>query len=348
MEMRRPLICSETRSYVSLTPPYLRWPRSSRPLLPLIFFAICFCSARPYSLRLHYAFLDRPRRRPAVADRRSRRPRERRQAEHRQQACVCGYHPCPTFPLRRDSPAPDLPFFATRTSDPVLVEHFWRRQIWWGVVFEVESEYIPLAASPVASHGQLYPITYRRRYFGFPEISFDVPFDRNGRCVPQPRCCRVFTHAISGTHRPPELDQGVINTILRGATEAWASKKASYTVESYLQQHPAESVPLRYVARDIEYASLVYSLAELVEPFADFAPRRVAQDRQDRLQRCIEEKKRKEKKRKEKTTPFGVTLMRSQVLYRAAQVYRTVIERILDAARKQRSGGRSSRFERSV
>ena len=166
-----------------------------------------------------------------------------------------------------------LPFFATRTSDPVLVEHFWRRQIWWGVVFEVESEYIPLAASPVASHGQLYPITYRRRYFGFPEISFDVPFDRNGRCVPQPRCCRVFTHAISGTHRPPELDQGVINTILRGATEAWASKKASYTVEAYLQQHPAESVPLRYVARDIE-------------PFADFAPRRVAQDR---LQRCIEQ-----------------------------------------------------------
>ncbi len=31
---------------------------------------------------------------------------------------------------------------------------------------------------------------------------------------------------------------------------------------------------------------------------------------------CIE---RKEKKRKEKTTPFGVNLMRSQVLYRAAQ-----------------------------
>jgi len=28
---------------------------------------------------------------------------------------------------------------------------------------------------------------------------------------------------------------------------------------------------------------------------------------------------RKEKKRKEKTTPFGVNLMRSQVLYRAAQ-----------------------------
>jgi len=31
------------------------------------------------------------------------------------------------------------------------------------------------------------------------------------------------------------------------------------------------------------------------------------------------EKKRKEKKRKEKTTPFGVNLMRSQVLYLAAQ-----------------------------
>jgi len=31
------------------------------------------------------------------------------------------------------------------------------------------------------------------------------------------------------------------------------------------------------------------------------------------------ENKRKEKKRKEKTTPFGVNLKRSQVLYRAAQ-----------------------------
>jgi len=31
------------------------------------------------------------------------------------------------------------------------------------------------------------------------------------------------------------------------------------------------------------------------------------------------EKKRKEKKRKEKTTPFGINIMRSQVLYRAAQ-----------------------------
>jgi len=30
--------------------------------------------------------------------------------------------------------------------------------------------------------------------------------------------------------------------------------------------------------------------------------------------------KRKEKKRKEKTTPFGVNLMRSQLLYRAAKV----------------------------
>jgi len=31
------------------------------------------------------------------------------------------------------------------------------------------------------------------------------------------------------------------------------------------------------------------------------------------------ERKEKKKKRKEKTTPFGVNLMRSQVLYRAAQ-----------------------------
>ena len=37
------------------------------------------------------------------------------------------------------------------------------------------------------------------------------------------------------------------------------------------------------------------------------------------------EKKRKEKKRKEKTTPFGVILMRSQVLYRAAQVQVTML-----------------------
>jgi len=36
------------------------------------------------------------------------------------------------------------------------------------------------------------------------------------------------------------------------------------------------------------------------------------------------EKKRREKKRKEKTTPFGVNLMRSQVLYRAAQRLRGI------------------------
>ena len=40
------------------------------------------------------------------------------------------------------------------------------------------------------------------------------------------------------------------------------------------------------------------------------------------MQHTIQQKKkRKKKKRKEKTTPFGVKLMRSQVLYWAAQVY---------------------------
>ncbi len=38
-----------------------------------------------------------------------------------------------------------------------------------------------------------------------------------------------------------------------------------------------------------------------------------------RKEKKRKEKKRKEEKRKEKTTPFGVNLMRSQVLYRAAQ-----------------------------
>jgi len=38
------------------------------------------------------------------------------------------------------------------------------------------------------------------------------------------------------------------------------------------------------------------------------------------MHRLTSDKKKKEKKRKEKTTPFGVNLMRSQVLYRAAQV----------------------------
>ena len=38
-----------------------------------------------------------------------------------------------------------------------------------------------------------------------------------------------------------------------------------------------------------------------------------------RKEKKRKEKKRKEKKRKEKTTPFGVNLMTSQVLYRAAQ-----------------------------
>ena len=37
-----------------------------------------------------------------------------------------------------------------------------------------------------------------------------------------------------------------------------------------------------------------------------------------RKEKKRKEKKRKEKKRKEKTTPFGVNLMRSQVLYPAA------------------------------
>jgi len=38
-----------------------------------------------------------------------------------------------------------------------------------------------------------------------------------------------------------------------------------------------------------------------------------------RKEKKRKEKKRKEKKRKEKTTPFGVNLMRGQVLYWAAQ-----------------------------
>jgi len=38
-----------------------------------------------------------------------------------------------------------------------------------------------------------------------------------------------------------------------------------------------------------------------------------------RKEKKRKEKKRKEKKRKEKTTPFGINLVRSQVLYRAAQ-----------------------------
>jgi len=44
-----------------------------------------------------------------------------------------------------------------------------------------------------------------------------------------------------------------------------------------------------------------------------------------RKEKKRKEKKRKEKKRKENTTPFGVNLMRSQVLYRAAQVVRPYI-----------------------
>ena len=39
-----------------------------------------------------------------------------------------------------------------------------------------------------------------------------------------------------------------------------------------------------------------------------------------RKEKKRKEKKRKEKKRKEKTTPFGVNLMRSQVVYRVAQI----------------------------
>ena len=43
-----------------------------------------------------------------------------------------------------------------------------------------------------------------------------------------------------------------------------------------------------------------------------------------RKEKKRKENKRKEKKRKEKTTPFGVNLMRSQVLYRAAQDVRSI------------------------
>ena len=186
-----------------------------------------------------------------------------------------------------------LPLFRARTSDPVLVEYAWRRQIWWGLVHEVGGEYFAVAASPVASNGRFRPVNYTRHVLAA-QPGLDLPFDGYGHYVPQKRprycsfhpCNLIFTHAISGIHRPPELDQRVINTILRGAKEALASKRAAYTVESYLQQHPAESVPLHYVVEDIEYVSLVYSLAGVIEPFEDFAPRRVAQRR---LQRYIEQ-----------------------------------------------------------
>jgi len=46
---------------------------------------------------------------------------------------------------------------------------------------------------------------------------------------------------------------------------------------------------------------------------------RLSREEKKRKEKKRKEKKRKEKKRKEKTTPFGVNLMRSQVLYRAAQ-----------------------------
>jgi hypothetical protein len=37
VDMRRPLLGFETRPYVSLAPPYLSSPHSSRPLLQLLF-----------------------------------------------------------------------------------------------------------------------------------------------------------------------------------------------------------------------------------------------------------------------------------------------------------------------
>ncbi len=101
---------------VSLAPPYLSLPRSSRPLLPLLFFAVYSCFARPCSPHFSRCLSDldvpvRPRRQPVVANNRSRRSRERREAEPGEQACVrCG-HACPTRTLRRERLAPDPALF---------------------------------------------------------------------------------------------------------------------------------------------------------------------------------------------------------------------------------------------
>ena len=151
--------------------------------------------------------------------------------------------------------------------------------MWWGLAFEVRGQHFPLAASTVVSDGRFYPVDYGRGHNTGLQTGLEMPFDHNGQHVPQQlHYRRTRSLAISGTCRPPELDQRVINTILRGAKDLFASKKVVHTVESYLKQHPAESGAACGQGHGVCFFGSHH--------FAECAPRLVAQRR---LQRCLEQ-----------------------------------------------------------
>jgi len=166
------------------------------------------------------------------------------------------------------------------------------RGAWWGLAFADGDEYLQLAVSTLKSDGRYYLTEYDR---GDDDMGFDLPFDIDGRYGPNEPIVRFvgdFSQDISGPHRPRELDQRVVNAVVRGAKKAFKSKKAvhtarkylkQYTAGKYLKRYPVQSVSVRHVAKDIQYVSTVFALQSWVD-FRHFAPRLVAQRR---LQKCL-------------------------------------------------------------
>ena len=150
----------------------------------------------------------------------------------------------------------------------------------WGLAFAKGDEYLQVAVSTKKCDGQYYLVQYDN---ADEDADLCIPFDRSGQYNPQMRQMRqveFFSHAISGPQRPGELDQRVINTVLRGAKRNLSSKKALYTVRKYLKlkRHQTQSVSVRHVAKDVQYVSMVFSLPAWVD-IRKFAPRPVAQKR---------------------------------------------------------------------
>lgn len=136
--------------------------------------------------------------------------------------------------------------------------------------------HLQLALSTKKSNGRYYLVQYEGAER---EPTFVIPFDKLGQYTPQSsRLVELFSHVTSGSYRPSELSQRVINTVLQGARTSFRSKKAQYTVEKYLRRHRGQSVSVRHVAKDIQYASTTFALQNWVT-FHKFASRLTAQAR---------------------------------------------------------------------
>lgn len=95
-----------------------------------------------------------------------------------------------------------LPYFDPCVCEPPVEEYVWWQQMWW-VVFQVRDQYFSLATSRTAPNKRFYPVRFESGNFG----ALQSLFDRDGQYDPQPaRWRRVFTHALSGAHRPSEGD----------------------------------------------------------------------------------------------------------------------------------------------